>query len=46
MDNLKILYSRRRLFGAFPSLHQSCSSLHSFFIDGKSLENPLAGNIK
>ena len=46
MNILKALYPRRSLFGAFHSLHQSCSSLHSFFIERKSLENTLVSDIK
>ena len=46
MINSKALYFRRRIFGAFRSLHQLCSSLHSLFIEQKSLENSLVVNIK
>ena len=40
------LYYRRRLSGTLPSIYQLCSSLHSFFIERKSLENPSTDNIK
>ena len=46
MNTFKTLYFRRSLFAAVPSLRQSCSSLHSFLIEEKSIKNLLAGNIK
>lgn len=39
-------YFRQSLFAAFPSIHQSCNSLHAFLIEEKSIKSPLAGNIK
>ena len=46
MIAFETLYPRRSFSGTFSSIHQSCSSLHSFFIERKSLEKASAGNIK